>query len=390
MGVLPLQGFTIGVTADRRWAEQANLLRRRGAAVLHGPSMATAYLGDDEALRQETEAVIASPPAWLLATTGIGVRGWFEAAREWGVEEQLHAALAPARVLARGPKSAHAVEAVGLTVWKRAATERMADLVAILAEAGQAAGGVDGLGAAGKGGAVAGSRVAVQLYGTDSPGVRRALEELGAEVLEIGVYQWRNPPDEGPAVRLAAAAVAGRLQAVTFTAAPAVRSLLAIAARHGLEEALREALNTKVLAACVGPVCAEGAREVGVEAPLAPAVGRLGLLVRELTERLQADRPVLGLAGHQVVLQGCLAIVDGEPVRLGPRERDLLLALARRAGAIAARPWLLQRVWGDHARDSHVVEVTVGRVRDKLGPAGAAIEVVPGRGYRMVLAPAGA
>ncbi len=209
---------------------------------------------------------------------------------------------------------------------------------------------------------------------------------MGARVTEIGVYQWRSPADEGPAVRLATAVVAGRLEAVTFTAAPAARNLMAIAGRHGLEESLRDAFNTKVLAACVGPVCAGGAREVGIESPLAPPVGRLGLLVRELTQRLRDDRPVLDLAGHQVVVQGCLAMVDGEPVRLGPRERDLILALARRPDAVAPRAWLLQRVWGDHARDSHVVEVTVGRLRDKLGPAGAAIEVVPGRGYRMVTA----
>ncbi len=385
MGVLALQGFTIGVTADRRWAEQADLLRRRGATVLHGPSITTAYLVDDVALRRDTEAVIASPPAWLLATTGIGMRAWFEAAQEWGIEEGLRAALARARVVARGPKSAVAAESLGLAVWKRAPTERMGDLVAILAEAGAAAGdAADGDGAAA--GEVAGQRVVVQLYGTESPEVRLALEDMGAQVTEIGVYQWRSPPDEGPAVRLATAVVAGRLEAVTFTAAPAARNLMAIAGRHGLEKQLRDAFNTRVLAACVGPVCAGGAREVGIEAPLAPAVGRLGLLVRELTQRLQDDRPILDLAGHQVVVQGCLAIVDGEPVRLGPRERDLILALARRPGAVAARAWLLQRVWGDHARDSHVVEVTVGRLRDKLGPAGAAIEVVPGRGYRMVTA----
>src|SRR5690242_6702881 len=40
----PLEGYTVGVTADRRASEQAELLRRRGARVLDGPTIATAYL----------------------------------------------------------------------------------------------------------------------------------------------------------------------------------------------------------------------------------------------------------------------------------------------------------------------------------------------------------
>jgi hypothetical protein len=34
----PLKGVTIGVTAERRAAQQAELLKKRGAQVLHGPT----------------------------------------------------------------------------------------------------------------------------------------------------------------------------------------------------------------------------------------------------------------------------------------------------------------------------------------------------------------
>ena len=43
----PLEGYTIGVTADRRASEQAELLRRRGARVIDGPTIATTYLASD-------------------------------------------------------------------------------------------------------------------------------------------------------------------------------------------------------------------------------------------------------------------------------------------------------------------------------------------------------
>ena len=37
----PLAGYTIGITGHRRWEEQAEMLSRRGARVLHGPTMTT-------------------------------------------------------------------------------------------------------------------------------------------------------------------------------------------------------------------------------------------------------------------------------------------------------------------------------------------------------------
>lgn len=342
-------------------------MRRRGARILHGPTISTVQVGDDEALRAATDSVIEVPPEWLVATTGIGMRSWFEAVRAWGSDGALRDALVSTRILARGPKAASAVESLGLAVWQRAASDRMAELVSMLDSAG-----------------IAGSRVVLQLFGEPSPEVSAALSRLGAEVLEVATYQWRDPVDEGPALRLAGAAVACRVDAVTFTSAPAVRNLVAIAARHGLDEALLEAFNGRVLAACVGPACAEAARAVGIVTLVAPSVGRLGLLIRELTEELSRRRPALVMDGHQVLLQGRLAIVDGEAVSLGGRERDVLWALAEIPGALVPRAGLLRAVWGDGARDSHVMEVTISRLRAKLGEAGSALEAVSKQGYRLV------
>jgi uroporphyrinogen-III synthase len=50
--------------------------------------------------------------------------------------------------------------------------------------------------------------------------------------------------------------------------------------------ALAQAFNSGVLAACVGPVCAQAARALGIAEPLVPPHPRLGSLVTALTERL--------------------------------------------------------------------------------------------------------
>ncbi len=156
------------------------------------------------------------------------------------------------------------------------------------------------------------------------------------------MYQWRTPKDPAPALRLAQAAIDGRLHAVTFTAAPAVANLFALAAGAGIAGALRDAFNRDaVVAACVGPVCARGASDAGILAPLVPPVGRLGLMVRALVEHLAGERRTVAMAGVDVVLQGLVAMVGECPGAAQlPGARP-----ARRPGRAGPGPWSPGRRW---------------------------------------------
>jgi len=368
MALLPLDGFTIGITADRRWEEQAQLLGRRGASVVHGPTMTTLYLASDEDLRRATLALLAEPPDYLVATTGIGVRAWLETASSWGLGDRLLDALAHTKVVARGPKAAAAAQAGGLEVWAKSTNERMDALVSLLlAEP------------------LAGRVVAVQEYGMPNPELTIALTEAGAVVIEVPVYRWEMPDETVPALRLVEAALEGRVDAVTFTSAPAVHNLFAIAAQKGLDDNLRDAFNRGVVAGCVGPVCAGGASEEGIEAPLVPALGRLGLLVRVLSEHFESRRQTYVLEGVELVVQGAAVEVGGERVELTPKERSVFESLAGATGAVVPRSALLERGWGSADADPHVLDATIGRLRRRLGPCGAAIETTPGRGYRLAV-----
>ena len=265
-----LAGRRIGITADRRWAEQADLFRRRGAEVLHGPTMATVDLSGEEALRRATVALVDDPPDHLVVTTGMGLRLWLEAAAGWGLESALVRSLAPTAVFARGAKAASAVRRAGLDVAWRAPGETMEEVVTHLIDV---AGGTR-------------PRVAVQLFDPGDHTSTQRLRALAGELVEVPVYRWRLPDDLGPARRLIDAALEGRLDAVTFTSQPAVRQLVGIAAGEGKDAGLVAAVNNGVLAACVGPVCAEAAREVGIREPVWPDPPRLPAMVRQITEHL--------------------------------------------------------------------------------------------------------
>jgi uroporphyrinogen-III synthase len=201
------------------------------------------------------------------------MRAWLAAAESWGMRDALVAALGRARVANRGAKAASANTAVGLGEWWRAPHERLDELIErVLAEP------------------LAGCRVVLQLHGVADPDAVGRLVSAGAEVIEVDAYRLSLPADPTPARDLIKAACAEELAAVTFVIAPAVHNLFVLAAEIGLDTELRQALNATLVAACVGPVCAEGAMEEGVLRPLVPSRARLVPMVQALTDHLQKAR----------------------------------------------------------------------------------------------------
>ena len=365
----PLTGFTVGVTADRRWDEQAALFERRGAAVIHGPSIRTLPLAAETPLRCATDDVIARPPDVLVANTGLGVRSWFANADTWGMGPALIAALTNSRIYARGPKASGAIHSAGLTVAGVARTERLNEVVNLAIESLRP-----------------GERVVVQLDGSGTATELDRLRSAGAEVVTLPVYRWTLPDRKQPALRLAESVIAGRVQAVTFTAGPALRNWLAIAAEHDVDVQLREALTDgRVVVGCVGPVCAEAAATERLLSPhlVQPDAFRLGPLVRAVTERLTDRRTTLRLGSISMTLSGNVVFLGGECVSLTDTESRLLSTLAGRPNAVFTKENLLRTVWAGTVADTHTVEVGIARLRKRLGPYGKAVRSVHRRGYTL-------
>jgi uroporphyrinogen-III synthase len=366
MPLAPLAGYTIGVTADRRADEQIRLLSGRGAECVHGPVIKTHPLGSHEKLRRATVSVIRDPPRMMVLTTGIGVRSWLEAADASHLGDQLRSTLARCELVARGPKAVGALVTAGLEVAWNAPNARYDDIIAMLAERDPR-----------------GLRVGVQLDGADAPELCDQIAALGAEVVRIPVYRWSRPHDRGPAERLVRATCEGRIDALTFTARPAVENFLAIVEQMGLAAELAGVLAERTVCFCVGPVCATGFDGTGLPDPVVPERTRLGAMVQLVTAHLSGRAQDLSLAGVPVRVQGRAVAVGGSSSQsLTDRERSVLAVLIERPGVVHSKRALLSRVWGPGESDEHVVEVTIGRLRNRLGRAGAGIETVIRRGYR--------
>ncbi|MEU5215709.1 uroporphyrinogen-III synthase [Streptomyces sp. NPDC020807] len=364
----PLAGFTVGVTAARRADELIALLRRRGAAVVHGPALRIVPLADDTELLAATKELIAHAPDVVVATTAIGFRGWVEAAEGWGYGEELLGVLRGVELLARGPKVKGAVRAAGLTETWSPSSESMAEVLdRLLAE------GVEG------------RRIAIQLHGEPLPGFVETLEAGGAEVVGVPVYRWMPPEDLAPLDRLLDAVLARSVDAVTFTSAPAAASLFVRAEDRGVRDRLVEALRHDVLAVCVGPVTALPLQAEGIDTHQ-PERFRLGPLVQLLCTELPSRARVLPVAGHRVEVRGHAVLVDGVLRPVPPAGMALLGLLARRPGWVVSRADLLRALPGA-GRDEHAVETAMARLRTALGTP-KLIQTVVKRGYRLALDPA--
>ncbi|MBI2706169.1 MAG: uroporphyrinogen-III synthase [Actinobacteria bacterium] len=363
-----LGGYTVGITADRRSGEQAELLERRGARVIHGPTIRTLPLADDDRLRAATTALIERPPNYVVLTTGIGTRSWLDAAESRGMGDELLDALRQATIITRGPKAKGAAVTAGLEVTWNAPGARSSEIIDHLVETADPS-----------------ARIAVQLDGGTNDHIAWQLRDAGFDVISAAIYRWTLPEDPSPALRLVGAVCDRAVDAVTFTAAPAFRNFATIAEQAGRHDDLIAAFRRNAVAAvCVGPACAEAAAGYGVTTPILPHNSRLGAMVQAYAASVAGRRRDLTLAGLPVRVQGRLVVVEGgEGVVLSDRERGVLDVLARKPGVVVSKPALLREVWGAGEADDHLVEVTVARLRQRLGPAGVGIETIVRRGYRL-------
>jgi two-component system KDP operon response regulator KdpE len=110
-----------------------------------------------------------------------------------------------------------------------------------------------------------------------------------------------------------------------------------------------------------------------------------------LRHRLQADveEPVFHAGGLIVDLVKRVVTVDGQEVKLTPKEYDLLRVLVTHAGKVITHQQLLREVWGPGSvYETHYLRVYIGQLRQKLEPDPAQPRYLlteSGVGYRLRL-----
>ncbi|MEK4032299.1 response regulator transcription factor [Methylocystis sp. IM3] len=97
--------------------------------------------------------------------------------------------------------------------------------------------------------------------------------------------------------------------------------------------------------------------------------------------RIESGALCVNLSDHTVTK-------NGKPVKLTPKEYDVLTTLARHAGRLLTHRQILTAVWGPaHQEDTQYLRVFIGQLRGKVEDHAAVPQIIvtePGVGYRFV------
>lgn len=360
-----MAGCVVLITADRRSAELRAAFERRGAVVRHAPALGMVPHTDDETLVAGTRALIARPPDVVIATTGVGFRGWVEAADAAGIAAELLTVLERARIVARGPKARGAVQAAGLQADWVAESETAAEIMDVMLAEG-----------------VAGQRIAIQHHGAGADGLDEAFATAGADVASLVVYRWGPPPDAEALATSVRDAASGEIDAVVFTSAPGAYAWLEVADALGITPALLDRFAERsMVAAAVGPVTAGPLQDRGID-PLVPDRGRLGALVRTVVGHFDAlEATAIPTVAGPLLMRRSSAVLAGHVVPLTPTLLGVLRLLADARGAVVSRAAVLAALPGT-SQDEHAAEVAIARLREATGSR-ELVRTVIKRGYRL-------
>lgn len=251
---------------ESRWPEVlADLVRRQGWEPVCAPAVEEVPAPAEE-VAGPLKRLCSREVDWAVFLTGVGVQRLYDAAQALGLGEAFVEAVRHLPVAVRGPKPVAVLGRWGVRPRVSAPSPHTtAELCAALDA-------VD----------FRGRRVFVQHYGETNHRLRHYLLGRGAELVEAVPYRWALPQDTGPLASAARALASGELDALVVTSRPQVLHLFAVAEREGVEGALREALNTRVVVAAVGPTSRKTLEAFGVRVAVSPDHPKMGPLVAAL------------------------------------------------------------------------------------------------------------
>ncbi|MEK6525627.1 MAG: uroporphyrinogen-III synthase [Nitrospirota bacterium] len=252
--------------------EMTRLITRYGGVPLVAPSMREIPLQNNTEVLQFGEHLLAHQFDMVILLTGVGTRTMVQVLQTRHPRDTIKAALARVSLVARGPKPIAALKELDLApdiavpepnTWR--------DILQAL-DARKA---------------LSGLRIAVQEYGISNTELLEALRERGAQVSRIPVYRWALPEDTAPLRQVLDAILAGNAEVVLITNAVQVDHVIQLLEQGKQVEGLRPVIRRMVVAS-VGPIASERLRSFDLPVDLEPSHPKMGILVKETSEKARA------------------------------------------------------------------------------------------------------
>lgn len=263
-----MKGKTVAILEARAGDRMADLVRKYGGTPLSAPALTEIPDVDPAQLAKSLKDWDSKPPDIFIFQTGVGAKALFAATDALGLTNKFLHRLDAAWVVARGPKPTAVLRSRAVRI--DAGADEPFTTAEVLAQLTPD---------------LRGKRVAVQRYGETNSSLHEALEQRGAQVIEIATYRWGLPDNIEPLTKLIDALERGEVHAVAFTSASQVVNLFTVAHRTGKLESLKSGLGRTVVAS-IGPVCTAALGRFGIEAAVEPHPPKLGPFISALNDAL--------------------------------------------------------------------------------------------------------
>jgi uroporphyrinogen-III synthase len=272
MTPLTFGGLCVLALESRRAREIAKLIANLGGVPIVAPSVREVPLESNQEALEFARRLAAGQVDMVVFTTGVGVKALASAVEKVCSRDELSSHLNRVVVIARGPKPTAALRELGVRVsinvpepntWR--------DLLTVIDQSKDTF-------------PVAGRRISVQEYGVTNPELSAGLEERGAIVTPVNVYQWALPEDLGPLEKAVESIIGGDVHVLLVASSVQIRHLFEVAGRLAKTEVLREALS-RVVIASVGPLTSEELRSRGLNVDIECTHPKMGFLVQEAAEK---------------------------------------------------------------------------------------------------------
>jgi len=266
-------GRAVLVLESRRAKELGSIVESYGGRPIIAPSMREIPLESNTEALAFADAVLRLEFDLIILLTGVGTRALLELVETVRAQRDgFIAALKRIPIAVRGPKPTAVLRDVGVTPWLQAPEPNTwRELLTSLDQRSEEM-------------PLRARRVAVQEYGAPNPELLQALEERGALLTRVPIYQWALPEDVEPLRQACRSLVDGGIDVVLLTTATQVTHLLQVAGQMGLDEGVRAALG-RVMVASIGPTTSETLRAEGIAIDMEPSHPKMGFLVREAADR---------------------------------------------------------------------------------------------------------
>jgi uroporphyrinogen-III synthase len=258
---------------SRRAEEMCSLIERQGGQAVSAPSMREIPIEHNPVALGIIEDIIADKFPAVILLTGVGTEALFDVARTKDLYESLLEGLKRTKLIIRGPKPAAVLSKAGLKYDVRAPEPNTwRELISAIDQAD-----VD----------LKDKHIVVQEYGLPNTRLYLELEKRGATVTACPVYRWALPENIEPLQDALRRIAQGTVDAILFTSANQVSSVLSVAEQLGILDEFRTAVATRTLLASIGPTCTEALVDHGFPVHAEASPPKMGQLVRVTLEAIQ-------------------------------------------------------------------------------------------------------